>query len=94
MTRSNGYIIVAELGTISADKSGMYEFDVVLSDEAPEGAELLYLANSDSPSEDDEIVEFFDDTGTETSVIPENRNITVSIWLNKGTIYSPVIAVK
>ena len=91
---SFGYIIVAELGTISTDKSGMYEFDVVLSDEAPEGAELLYLANADEPSDDDEIAEFYDDTGTETSVIPESRNITVSIWLNKGTIYSPVIAVK
>ena len=94
LTHSNGYVIVAELGTISADKSGIYEFDVVLSDEAPEGAELLYLANADEPSDDDEIAEFYDDTGTETSVVPESRNITVSIWLNKGTIYSPVIAVK
>ena len=85
---------MAELGTISADKSGMYEFDVVLSDEAPEGAELLYLANADEPSEDDDIAEFYDDTGTETSVVPESRNITVSIWLNEEVTYSPVIVVK
>ena len=94
LTLLNGYIIVAELGTISADETGMYEFDVVLNDDASEGAELLYLANADNPSEDDGIAEFYDDTGTETSVVPESRIITVSIWLNKGTTYSPVIAVK
>lgn len=91
---TKGYTVVAELGTISADEAGMYEFDVVLSDNAPEGAELVYIANSDNPSEDDEIVEFYDETGAETTVVPENRNITVSIWLNEGVIYSPVIAVK
>ena len=91
---SEGYVIVAELGTISADEAGMYEFGFVIGDDVPEGLELLYIANSDNPSEDDEIAEFYDDTGTEISVVPESRNITVSVWLNEGVTYSPEIAVK
>ena len=94
VTKSNGYTVVAVLPEISVDVSGMYDFDVILSDNAPEGAGLLYLANSDKPSSDDEIVEFFDDTGAETSVVPESRNITVSVWLNERVTYSPQIAVK
>ncbi|MBR0247651.1 MAG: putative Ig domain-containing protein [Synergistaceae bacterium] len=91
---SGGYVIVAELGTISADESGMYEFGIALSDDVPEGTELIYLANSDEPSDDDEIVEFYDDEGNEISSVPESRKITISIWLNKEVIYSPEIAVK
>ena len=72
----------------------MYEFGFVIGDDVPEGLELLYIANSDNPSEDDEIAEFYDDTGTEISVVPESRNITVSVWLNEGVTYSPEIAVK
>ena len=91
---SDGCIIVAELGTISVDESGMYEFGIALSDDVPEGAELVYLANSDEPSDDDEISEFYDDEGNEISAVPESRRITISIWLNKEIVYSPVIAVK
>ena len=91
---SGGYIVVAELGTISADESGMYEFGIALSDDVPEGAELMYFANSDEPSDDDEIVEFYDDEGNEISVVPESRRITISIWLNKEVIYSPKVVIK
>ena len=94
VTKYNEYTVVAVLPEVSVDVSGMYDFDVILSNNASEGAELLYLSNSDEPSEDDEIVEFFDDTGAETSVVPESRNITVSVWLNEGVTYSPQIAVK
>lgn len=88
-----GYVIVAELGEISCDMAGMYEFDVVLSDYADIGAKLLYMAGSDKPSDDDEIAEFYDDTGKEITAVPESRLITISIWLNPGTVYKPVIAV-
>ncbi|MBR0278616.1 MAG: hypothetical protein IJQ75_01375, partial [Synergistaceae bacterium] len=89
-----GYVIVAELGTVSRDEAGMYDFDVTLSDDVPEGAELSYIANSEKPSDDDEIAEFFDSTGNEITAVPEKRKISVSIWLNPDTIYHPVIAVK
>ncbi|MBR0167714.1 MAG: hypothetical protein IJQ08_03485, partial [Synergistaceae bacterium] len=85
---------VAELGTVSRDEAGMYDFDVTLSDDVPEGAELMYVANSDTPSDDDEIAEFFDSTGNEITAIPKDRKISVSIWLNPHTIYHPAIAVK
>ncbi|MBR0169182.1 MAG: hypothetical protein IJQ08_10960, partial [Synergistaceae bacterium] len=91
---NSGYIIVAVLGEVSRDVSGMYDFSVELPDYIVEGSELVYLANSDKPSEDDDIAEFYDDTGAEISAVPENRRITVSIWLNPETVYYPVIAVK
>ncbi|MBQ6982352.1 MAG: putative Ig domain-containing protein, partial [Synergistaceae bacterium] len=93
-TNSDGYIIVAVLPEISVDVSGMYEFDVALSDDVPEGAELVYLANSDSPSDDDEISEFFDAEGEPITTVPEDRRITLSIWLNPHTVCNPAIAIK
>ncbi len=91
---SESYVIVAELGEISCDMAGIYDFEIEIPDCQLEGSELVYIANSDSPSEDDEIAEFYDDEWNEISEIPESRKITVSIWLNPGRIYMPVIAVK
>ena len=89
------FIVAAELPVVSVDKEGLYDFDVELSDEVPEGAELIYIANSSKPSEDDNIAEFYDyDTGEEISTVPTRRKITISIWLNPERIYAPVIAVK
>ena len=88
------YSIVADLGTISVDESGMYDFSVTLSDDSRTGKKLLYLAGSNEPSEDDAIAEFYDDTGEEIDCVPENRIITVSVWLKKGIIYTPFLAVK
>ncbi|MBQ7168618.1 MAG: hypothetical protein IJR63_01785, partial [Synergistaceae bacterium] len=90
---SGGYVIVGELGAVSCDEAGLYEFGITLSDDAYEGSELIYIANSDSPSEDDDIADFYDETGEEISAVPEDRRITISIWLNPETVYSPVIAV-
>ena len=94
LANSDGDIVVAVLPEISVDVSRMYEFDVALSDDVPEGAELVYLANSDSPSDDDEIVEFYDDEGEPITAVPESRLITISVWLNKNTVYNPAIAIK
>ena len=92
--RFSGYMIVAELGEISCDMAEMYNFEIQLPDYVSEGSELFYIANSDSPSEDDEIAEFYDDTGKEITAVPENGRITISIWLNPEILYNPVIAVK
>ena len=91
---AGGYSIAAELGTVSVDEAGMYDFTVTLSDDVPAGKELLYLAGSNEPSDDDVIAEFVDDTGREISAVPENRNVTVSVWLKKGIIYTPSLAVR
>ena len=72
----------------------MYDFGVALSDDAYEGAELLYMAGSDNPSDDDDIAEFWDTDGEPVTSVPEDRRITISIWLNPGTVYRPVIAVR
>ena len=55
---------------------------------------MSFAANAFMPSYDDDIAEFYDDAGEETETVPESRNITVSVWLNKGTKYNPTIAVK
>lgn len=88
---ASGYILVAELGTVSSDTAGMHEFVVALADDAPEGWKLLYMAGSDDPSDDDEIAEFYDESGEEIFTVPEGREITVSVWLNPGTVYKPRI---
>ena len=91
---NSGYVTAVELGEVSCDLPGMYDFNVELPYHISEGSELVYTANSDRPSEDDSIAEFYDDAGNEISVVPENRRITISIWLNPETIYNPVISVK
>lgn len=91
---AGGYSIVADLGTVSVDEAGLYDFTVTLSDDVPAGKELLYLAGSYEPSEDDAIAEFVDDTGKEISAVPESRKVTVSVWLKKGIIYTPSLAVR
>lgn len=90
----NEYIIVGTLPAVSVDEAGMYDFDAVLSDDAPIGAELVYVANCSEPSSDDDIAEFYDDEGEEILHVPENRKITVSVWLNPGRHYEPTIAIK
>ena len=88
------YNVVAEFGEVSVDVSGMHEFEVILSEDVPEGAKLIWLANSSKPSEDDYIAEFYDFDGEEIDVVPAERLITVSAWLNEGIIYKPALAVK
>ena len=88
------YTIVAELGTVSVDESGMYDFTVTISDDSHTGKELLYLAGSNEPSNDDTIAEFYDVAGEDISTVPENKIITVSAWLRKNRIYTPSLAVK
>ena len=88
------YVVVAELPEVSVDVSGMYDFSVELDENAHAGEKLVWLANSSEPSEDDKIAEFFDEAGQEINAVPENRRLSISVWLNAGRIYKPAIAVK
>ena len=91
----DSYIIAARLPEVSVDVSGMYDFDAELSENAPVGAKLYWLAYPDGEgSDDDEIAEFYDEAGAEIDAVPEGRRISVSVWLNEGVKYSPLIAVK
>ena len=91
---SGDLMILAELGAISIDVSGMYDFEAELSGDAEIGARMYWLANASEPSEDDTIAEFADDTGQEIEAVPENRKVRVSVWLRAGITYEPVIAVE
>ena len=89
-----GFVIAAELPAVSADVSRMYDFEAELSESAPIGAKMYWLANSEKPSEDDAIAEFFGEDGQDIETVPESRRVSISAWLNAGVIYRPVIAVK
>ena len=91
---SGDYEVVAEFGEVSVDVSGMHEFEVILSEDVPEGAKLIWLANSSSHSDDDYIAEFYDFDGKEIDRVPNERLITISAWLNQGIIYKPALVVK
>ncbi|MBR0151878.1 MAG: hypothetical protein IJP89_11010, partial [Synergistaceae bacterium] len=71
-------------------------FEAELSGDIPVGAKLYWFAfpKDSTGSEDDAIVEFYDDAGAEIVNVPASRRVTVSAWLNEGTTYAPVIAVK
>ena len=89
-----GFVIAAELGEVSVDVSGMYDFDAELNEPVQAGAKMYWIANSEMPSDDDAIAEFFSEDGQEIEAVPESRKVSVSVWLNAGVIYRPVIAVK
>ena len=89
-----GLVTAAEIPAVSVDVSGLYDFEAVLSESAPIGAKMYWLANPEIPSEDDGIAEFSGGDGQEIDIVPENRRVSVSAWLNAGVIYRPVIAVK
>ena len=92
----SGYEIAAVLPEVSVDVSGMYDLEAELDEDVRTGAEMIWLAfprNADE-SEDDGIAEFFDEDGQEITEVPESHSVKVSVWLNEGVIYAPVIAVK
>ena len=95
LLRKDGYEIAAVLPVMSVDVSGTYDLNVELDEGVRTGAEMMWLAFPDSGDGNDEkFAEFWDETGAEISGVPENRRITVSVWLNAGKVYAPVIAVK
>ncbi|MBQ9419910.1 MAG: hypothetical protein IJU31_05975, partial [Synergistaceae bacterium] len=89
-----GYVIAAVLPEIEVTADGQYDFEVDIDEEVATGAELVWFAFSTKPTTDDEIVDFYDEKGEETKVVPEGHVVIVAPWLNAGTKYAPVIAVK
>ena len=96
MLEAEGYTIAAVLPEVTVSESGLHEISIKLNDETETGAKLYWFAfpKNAEPSEDDEISEFYDSTGAEIEFVPEERDITVSVWLSEGVTYAPVIAVK
>ena len=94
----NDYMIIATLPELEVSQSAQYDFRITLDENAPIGAKLFYFANASSseenPNDDDEIIDFADESGQEISEVPDNRSIIASPWLNPNTSYKPVIAVK
>lgn len=99
---AQGYVIAAVLPEIEVDADGQYDFEVELDadEKVKAGAELVWFAFASKPTTDDEIVDFEDLEGNEIKVVPaiaEGHEYPVVVawpWLNEGTKYAPVIAVK
>ncbi|MBQ7561348.1 MAG: putative Ig domain-containing protein [Synergistaceae bacterium] len=94
-----GFIVIAELPEIQVTKSGQYDIDLIieLDEGVKTGRKLYYFAIPNithSDSEDDEIVEFYDESGQEILTVPESHKIKISAWLTEGVIYRPVICVE
>ena len=73
----------------------MYDLEVDINKNIETEKKLFYFAfpKNSAPSEDDEIIEFYNADGEEISTVPENHKIIISAWFNKKIIYEPVIAV-
>ncbi len=90
------YEIAAVLPELTVSESGQYDIDAMIDEDIEIGKKLFWFAlpkDKDSTS-DDEIAEFYDESGAEIESVPESRKIRVSVWLTEGVTYEPVIAVK
>lgn len=96
MLSNGGYVIVKVLPEMKVSVSDMYEIDIELDEAAETGAKLFWFAfpKDNESTSDDEIAEFYDESGAEIESVPESHKITVSVWLTEGVTYEPVIAVK
>ena len=92
----NDYLVVASLPEMEVTEGAQYDFELTLDENAQIGKDLFWFANPDNSeiSDDDEIIEFADETGKEIKTVPENRIVIISAWFNKNVIYKPVIAIK
>ena len=90
------FVIAAILPEISATADGQYGFEVDLAENVKPGAKLYWFAfpKDAAASDDDNIIDFFDEDGADTEVVPEDHIVIVYPWLRAGVTYGPVIAVK
>ncbi|MBQ3395149.1 MAG: hypothetical protein IJG55_02315, partial [Synergistaceae bacterium] len=96
MLNEGGYTIVKVLPEMKVSESAMYDIEVELDESIETGAKLIWFAfpKDYESSDDDEIAEFYDESGAEIDCVPESHKFTVGAWLNEGVTYEPVIAVK
>ena len=92
----NGYKVIAVLPEISANVEGQQDFDVELDEDAPEGEKMVYIPfpKDVEETEDDLIVDFYDETGSPIEEVPAEKDIVAAPWLRADVVYQPVIAVK
>ena len=91
-----GYVIAKVLPEMKVSESAMYDIEVELDESIETGAKLIWFAfpKDYESSDDDEIAEFYDESGAEIDCVPESHKFTVGAWLNEGITYEPIIAVK
>lgn len=88
--------VAAVMPILTVAESGLYDFEIELDSEIEADKELLYFAfaqNRDKNS-DDEFAEFFDLDGRQITKTTAEHKILITVWLNAGDTYAPVIAVK
>ena len=89
-------MIAAVLPELEVKESGQYDIDVLIDENIRAGAKLYWFAfpKDKESSDDDEIAEFYDESGAEIDCVPESHKFTAGVWLNEGITYEPIIAVK
>ncbi len=92
----DGCTIAAVLPELTVSESNMYDIEVDIAPEIEAGKKLLWFAfpQNREKTDDDDIVEFYDADGSEITATPEGHKILISVWLNSGDVYAPVVAVK
>ena len=90
------YRVAGVLDVVIVDESGQHEFEVKLNQNIKAGTKLIWIANpiNAEPSEDDEIADFYDETGQPIEGVPESYIVIVSPWLRAGVVYEPLIVVE
>lgn len=81
-------IVAAVLPEVQIFEAGVYDFNVSLDEDVPTGLTLLWRSDPDDRNSED--ILFTNNDGAEIHTVPEDHNITASIWLDTGK-YSPVI---
>ena len=94
---AKGYKVIAVLPEVTADADGQYDLDEAeLDEDAPEDAKLIWIPfpKNAEPSEDDEIVDFYDEAGAPVEGVPASHKVIASPWLRENVTYEPVIAIE
>ncbi|MBQ7220022.1 MAG: hypothetical protein IJS28_03480 [Synergistaceae bacterium] len=93
---AKGYTVIAVLPEISATADGQQDFEVELDEDAPEGEKMIYIPfpQDVEETEDDSIVDFYDEAGAAIEEVPAGKAIVAAPWLRADVVYQPVIAVE
>ena len=91
---AKGLKVIAVLPEISANVEGQQKFDVVLDEDAPEDAKMVYVPfpQNAEETEDDSIADFYGADGEPIEEVPAEKAITAAPWLRADVVYQPVIA--
>ena len=96
LAQNEEYSIAAVLPAVTVDESGFYDIAVELYEDITDGELVLFKfpVEDEEPDAQENVTLFFDSEGNEITNAPEDNLVTVSVYLEAGIIYEPVLAIK